>query len=312
MSAPQAPFYADVAEAPEGETCLWLTASDGLRLRVAFWRKGTRGTVLLFPGRTEYIEKYGPAARELAARGYAMATIDWRGQGLSARLAADPALGHVDRFADYQKDVAALVGLAQAEGLPEPFYLMAHSMGGQIGLRALMEELPVKAAVFSAPMWGIRVHPALRPLAWVLGSLGGLLGQGKQYAPGTTPTSYVLEAPFADNVLTRDADMYGYMHHQITRHPDLALGGPSVQWVYEALRDCLALNLEPSPEVPCLTLLGTLERVVDPARIRRRMAGWPGGVLDLVPGAEHEVMMETPSVRQGFYDKAGALFTKHS
>ena len=311
MSTGQAPFYADVAEAPEGETSLWLTAADGVRLRVAFWRKGVRGTVLLFPGRTEYIEKYGPAARELAARGYAMLTIDWRGQGLSGRLAGDPALGHVDRFGDYQKDVAALVALARAEGLPEPFYLMAHSMGGQIGLRALKEGLPAKAAVFSAPMWGIHIHSALRPVVWALGGLGSMIGQGKHYAPGTSATSYVLEAAFAGNVLTRDADMYGFMHRQISRYPDLALGGPSVQWVYEALRDCLALSHEPAPDVPCLTMLGTLERVVDPARIRQRMAGWPGGALDLVPDAEHEVMMEAPAVRSRFYDRASALFAAH-
>jgi len=44
-----------------------------------------KGTVLLFPGRTEYIEKYGPAAADFLARGFATVVIDWRGQGLADR-----------------------------------------------------------------------------------------------------------------------------------------------------------------------------------------------------------------------------------
>lgn len=307
MSA-EAPFHAEVAEAPAGQVCRWLTTEDGVRIRAAFWQEGAKGTVFLFPGRTEYIEKYGPAAGEMAARGFAMATVDWRGQGMADRPLPDRATGHVGRFPDYQKDVAALVAMARAEGLPEPFFLIAHSMGGQIGLRALIEGLGVRAVAFSAPMWGIRVHPALRPLAWATSGLVTALGKGAAYAPGTGPVTYVAEAPFAGNVLTRDPLMYAFMQRQAAAHPDLALGGPSMQWLSEALRDCLALSFRPSPRLPCLTMMGSLERVVDPARVHRRMARWPGGELDIVADAEHEVMMERPEVRRRFYDRAAALF----
>ena len=47
--------------------------------------------------------------------------------------------------------------LADWLALPRPWRLLAHSMGGTIGLRALTRGVPVAAAVFSAPMWGIRV-----------------------------------------------------------------------------------------------------------------------------------------------------------
>ena len=96
-----------------------MTARDGVRLRVGLWpKRDARGTVLIFPGRTEYVEKYGRAASEFAARGYAVATIDWRGQGLSERLIDDPLTGHVFDFADYQIDVAALTEAAAEAGLP--------------------------------------------------------------------------------------------------------------------------------------------------------------------------------------------------
>lgn len=303
-----APFFADVAEAPEGHEALWLTAGDGVRIRVALWRQGTKGTVLFFPGRTEYIEKYGPAAGEFAWRGYAMLSVDWRGQGLADRFLPDRMTGHVGRFSDYQLDVAALLALARSEQLPEPYFLVAHSMGGAIGLRALYEGLPVRAAAFSAPMWGIHMHPALRPAAWVLSTLSRPFGQGHHLAPGTSPVTYVAEAPFADNVLTRDPAMYEFMRRQISLHPELSLGGPSLHWLNEALRDCLDLRSRPSPALPCYTTLGTLERVVDPAPVRERMARWPEGRLDVIAGAEHEVMMEVPRLRARFYDQTAALF----
>lgn len=308
MSRPAAPFYAEVARAPEGAEVCWLKATDGARLRAGFWREGAKGTVLLFPGRTEYVEKYGPAAGEFRARGYAMAAIDWRGQGLADRPLKDRATGHVQRFGDYQKDVAALMALVRAENLPEPYFLVGHSMGGCIGLRAIHDGLPVRAVVFSAPMWGIRISPALRPVAWVLTTASRAVGRGHRYAPGTSPVTYVAEAPFKGNMLTRDADMYEFMQTQVRAHPDLALGGPSLHWLNEALWECLDLHRRPSPDLPCLTVLGPAERVVDTRPIHDRMARWPGGRLVLEPEAEHEIMMETPPIRTRFYDLAAGLF----
>ena len=38
------------------------------------------------------------------------------------------------------------------------------------------------------------------------------------------------------------------------------------------------------------------------------MADWTGGRLDLIEGAQHEVMMETPATRARFFAEACALF----
>jgi len=83
-------------------------------------------------------------------------------------------------------------------------------------LRALMEGLPVKAAVFSAPMWGIIIKPALRPVAWAVSTLARPTPLSKLYAPSTVPEPYVLKAPFEDNMLTTDTTFFNYMTR---RHP---------------------------------------------------------------------------------------------
>ena len=53
-----APFHAELADAPPGATVVWAQAGTA-RIRLAWWKAGDRGTVLLLPGRTECIEKYG-------------------------------------------------------------------------------------------------------------------------------------------------------------------------------------------------------------------------------------------------------------
>jgi len=307
-----APFHADLADGPDGGGALWFHAADQVRLRAGVWPIGARGTVLLLPGRTEYVEKYGRAARDLADRGYATLTIDWRGQGLADRALADPMTGHVQDFAQFQRDLDALMALADQLGLPQPRYLMAHSMGGCIGLRGLMRGIKVQAAAFSAPMWGISMAAAMRPVAAALSSLSVWTRQTHRYAPGTGPKTYVAEAPFAGNVLTSDPDMFAYMQRQVTARPELALGGPSLGWLHAALTECTALSLRPSPATPAICALGTNERVVDPAPVHLRMQSWPGGRLELYPGSEHEVLMETPASRNRFFDESAALFAANA
>lgn len=310
----RAPLHAAEAEGPEGADARWLLAEDGVALRAVSWgaAEASRGSVLMFSGRTEYAEKYGRLARDLLAEGYATLTLDWRGQGLSGRLRPDRSLGHVERFADYQLDVAALLAHAEAVRLPRPWFLLAHSMGGAIGLRALMEGLPVRAAAFSAPMWGIQMRGALRPVAWTVSSVSRQLGLGHLLAPGQDAQSYVLRSDFADNTLTTDREMWEYMRSHVAADPDLGLGGPSLHWLNEALREMVRLMWMTPPPVPALAFVGSDEAVVDPQRIHKRVATWPGARLVTLPGARHEVLMEAPSIRGRVFRETLEHFAAHA
>jgi lysophospholipase len=305
-----APLYNDLAQGPEGGRAEWLTTPDGVKIRAAVWNPtGPKGTVFVLPGRTEYVEKYGRTAADLAAAGYATVSIDWRGQGLSDRALPDRMVGHVTDFAEFQTDLDTL--LTFAANLPRPFYLMPHSMGGCIGLRALTRGLPFQAAAFSAPMWGILMADVLRPFAFALSNASLWFGFHHHYAPGTNAKTYVVTAPFDDNTLTSDREMWDYMATQARAHPDLTLGGPSYGWLKAALDECTALARLPSPKTPTITAIGTNERIVDTRPIHARMARWPGGRLDLHQGAEHEVLMEKPAIRAAFTQAAVKLFEQN-
>lgn len=311
MALEPAPFRQLPGDPLRPAKAFWTRADDGVALRIAHWTTDAqgRGSVLLFPGRTEYVEKYARIAAALTREGWHVLAIDWRGQGLSDRLHPNRRLGHVGQFRDYQRDVAAMLAAATGTGLPRPWHLLAHSMGGCIGLGALQDGLPIASAVFSAPMWGINLRQMPHGVAVGLAYLAGRLGRGARPAPGSGSLgTYVLNESFNANLLTEDADEWSHMLREAAAWPDMMLGGASFDWVGKALNECLRLSRLPSPDLPAIAALGSQERIVLPQAIRDRMARWPRGTLLELEGARHEVMMCRPDRRQAFLSAAMRLF----
>jgi lysophospholipase len=304
---PHPVFHADLAGGPETGRAWAVTAEDGTRLRIATWAAGPRGTVLIFPGRNEHVEKYGRVARDLAGRGWSAAALDWRGQGHSDRAPGAGDRGHIDDFTHYQSDVAALLATVRAAGLPEPYHLLAHSMGGAIGLRALAQGLPVASAAFSAPMWGLQMAAYLRPIARGAAAVGRRAGLGMRDVPTGPRESYLAVTPFDANALTTCRETYAWMVAQTLRDPRLALGRPTFRWLHAALADLRALRRLPPPAVPLLLGLAGEETIVDNAAIRRLARGLPTARIETYAGARHELLMERPSVRSRFLDAVERL-----
>ena len=303
-----APYHRAVAGGPPGGRPVWVAAADGMRLRAITWPRedGARGTILLLQGRTEYLEKYSDAARELGRRGFAIAAIDWRGQGLSTRPARQSTAGHVNDFRDFQTDMDALLELCAREDMPRPWLMLAHSMGGLIGLETLHRRRGIGRAAFSAPMWGLPLAPHRRALGWGVSAIASAVGLGERAAPGPGRAGDPVNAPFETNLLTSDPEMYAWMKRQIAAHPELSLGGPSLGWVWAALREMHRLAREAAPDVPCATWLGSEEDVVSVDAIHVRIGSWPGARLEIVEGARHEVLMEGPAIRGRVYDGIAA------
>ena len=286
------PLYQSVSDGPPNGEVVWMHTSDKIRVRVSHWAtQDPRGTVFLFPGRTEYIEKYGRTARIFCDLGFNMLAIDWRGQGLSDRLINDPMVGHVGDFSQYQNDLDAMVAFAEVKGLPKPWCVMAHSMGGAIALRALYRDLDFSAAAFTGPMWGILLPTLLAPFRKIIAKTGIGFGYGERYPPTTSDQSYTFVTEFPDNTLTPDPDMWAYMKKQVTEHPDLQLAGPSYIWADAAFREIEVLHQMPAPQTPALCFLGDDERVIDPNKVRALMKRWTAARLINVPDAKHEILM---------------------
>ncbi|MCW0182886.1 MAG: alpha/beta hydrolase [Zavarzinia sp.] len=256
-----------------------------------------RGTVALLTGRNEFIEKYHETVADLHDRGFDVHLMDWRGQGLSARLLPDRMKGHVRDFADYVDDLEAFVDRIAPRG---PLILMAHSMGGHILLRALAQRPGLRAraagAVLCSAMLAINTG-ALGPRgAGRVARALVRLGLGKRAFPG--------KEGGGENVLTSDPERAGDQAALIAANPDLDLGPPTFGWLDAAFRSMALLarpGLVEAVDMPVLVAVAGSDRVVVPAAERAVAARLPRSNLLEIEAARHEILKERDDLRAQFW-----------
>src|SRR3954449_10840288 len=190
---------------PEDVVSGTIKTPDGAELRFARWAPpaGRKGTVCVFTGRSEQIEKYFETVRDLRDRGFAVAMIDWRGQGHSSRRLRDPRKGYVRYFSDYELDVETFVQQVVLPDCPPPHFALAHSMGGAVMLRvAYAGKRWFDRMVLSAPMIDLPGRRTGLPVRAFL-RLSRLAGQGGRYVPGggdaLTGTESFINNPFTSD-----------------------------------------------------------------------------------------------------------------
>lgn len=289
-----------------GGSVHWVDLPDGLRLRTAHFPGAVRGTVLLLNGRTEFIEKYFEPVAELRARGFAVWTMDWRGQGLSSRLLPDPLLHHAERFDDLLDDADRVLDRLVLPGLAGPLVLMGHSMGGHLGARLLARRpAAFDRAILCAPMIGfLRGGPVVQRLARLLAHVTCRWpAQAERLAPGARRDSR-RDVAFEGNRLTGCPDRYAAHKALLHVMPDVALGGVTWGWIRAALNSVAVLGLPASMRritMPVLVALAGDDTVVDNHAMRRFAAGLPLATLVEFPGARHELLRESDTHRLAFW-----------
>ncbi len=272
-----------------------IAAEDGIGLRAAIWRGGGRGLALLLPGRTEFIEKVALPATALRRLGFAVASLDWRGQGLSDRLLAEPLKGHVDDFAEYDRDLAALMaaGPVAAEGAPR--LVVAHSMGGTIALGPAQARIGGLPIVLTAPLLGIAFPAGVRTAAALLPRLATVMGYAGRWPPvGDPEVPYPLRTAAEANALTGDPALFNWLLRAIADEPRFALAMPTLGWFRAAERAIqVARQARPSR---AFVALGGAEAIVDAAAIRR-FAREAGAEFLEIPEGRHDLPIETEAIR---------------
>ena len=291
-----APFYNDIVSDSCDVQAYWLLTKDKVRIRVALWHRGEKGTVFILTGRTEYIEKYAAIARLFATNGYAVVIHDWRGQGLSDRLLQNSNIGHVEKFSDYQLDLDEVIETAVSLSLPRPYFQVSHSMGSCIGLRTIHQKQIFKSSVFTGPMW--KLHGKSRMFAAkFITSLAISLGLGERLIVGANERNYLHLSTPEKNSLTSDPTIFLFLKSQIEAHPELNIGGPSWRWLWAAIRECDYLLSLPPPDAKALVILGTKEVLVDVNTIISYCQDWNKVKLEIIPETKHEVLMESKESR---------------
>jgi lysophospholipase len=283
-----------------------LKAPDGVSLRFARWQPpaGRRGTVCILQGRAEWIEKYFETVRDLRARGFAVAALDWRGQGLSDRALGDRRKSYVRDFSEYDSDLETFMREIVLPDCPPPIFAIGHSTGAAVLIRAahrghrwfdrmvLTSPLLKLGGVDYARGYGPLVVRALR-----------MAGFGTMYVP-RTDTSIVESRPFLGNILTSDPVRYARNAAIIEAEPALSVGAPTVAWMDAAFRSMRAMrerSYAARIRQPILIVASGNDAVVSNAAIEDFASMLRAGSHLVVVGAQHEVLMEQDRFRSQFW-----------
>ena len=290
---------------PDNAVTGTLKTPDGVSLRFARFAPpaGRRGTVCIFPGRTEWIEKYFETVRDLRNRGFAVALLDWRGQGLSDRALSDRLKGYVGSFSEFDIDLETFVREVVLPDCPPPIFALGHSMGASILIRAVQRgHRWFDRIVLSTPMIGIaRVNSMTIP--GVLLKAARLAGFGDRYMPGRYNGVLDLR-PFAGNILTSDPVRYARNAAILEADPQLALGGPTLTWVDAAFRAMRAFHDPGYPariRQPILIVAAGRDSIVSNTAIEQFGMLLRAGSQLVVSGAQHEILMEQDRYRSQFW-----------
>jgi lysophospholipase len=297
LSIPEAPT-------PPNGAAEWFDTRDGVRLRTALFLPDgpARGSVILSQGRAEFIEKYFEVIGELLARGFAVFTHDWRGQGLSGRAPPARLWGHARGWRPFISDYGQLLDAFETR-LPKPWIAMGHSMGGGLTTLALAEgEERFCGVVLSAPM--MCIDTGERSLASVkrLSFLMNLAGKARDLV---LPPPDPHDETFEKNILTHDRARWARTALQGVTDPDLKEGG--VTWGWLAFSLILSQRIETSRridrlDIPFVVVAAEEEKLVVNAAAKVVADRAPLGRYVEIAGAYHEILMETDARRALFWD----------
>ena len=278
---------------------------DGVTLRFARWAPppGRKGTVVVMQGRSEFIEKYFETVRDLRARGFAVATFDWRGQGLSDRALPDRRKGHVRNFSEYATDLDTIMEQVVLPDCPPPIFALAHSMGGAITVRSCHDGSRwFERVVLSAPMLALPPSPLTR-LGAPLARFMRMIGRGSAYVPTGGPAAGGSE-DFIGNVLTSDPVRFARNAAVLQEEPDLGLGSPTIAWADSALRAMKQFAAPSYPakiRQPMLMVAAGSDEVVSTAAIEQFGMHLLAGRHLILAGSRHEILQEQDHYRGQFW-----------
>lgn len=294
---------------PDGWTWGELENSRGEYLRYG-WTipENPKGFVFIAPGLSEFCEKYFETIRDLKESGFAVAIVEWRGHGLSWRHLEDRQRRHSDGF---EKDVEdfkiffdTMRDIRKENGVEDvPTALLAHSMGGNIALRYLHDNpKSFKSATLTAPMVGINMSAAQKPVVKPICSMFNSLGRGDWYAPGQgkwTPERYtVTQRAMSSDKLRRNVQLEWF-----TWNEDLTAGGVTYGWLLEATKSC---EIVQDPEflkeikTPCFFAIAEDETITNNDDIFNATQHMPSIQIKEYDKARHEIMMESDRTRNKF------------
>lgn len=290
--------------------CNWkhFDLPNGARLRCASWEaRSGRPTILFLNGRADFIEKYSEAYWHWRSRDFGLVTFDWLGQGLSSRALA----GGVNQFDAHVDELGRVIEqMLPAAG---KCVLVAHSMGGHIGLRWLAQNAGKQLfarAILLSPMMGIATFGIPAPVIEFIARIAVTLGMGASFPPGQGRYGARNRSRHRQVRLTSDAERFADEAWWIDGNRALACDGADWRWIAEALASCSSLAAPGVPEavdIPVDIFMGGGESLVSVEAARRIAKRLKQVKWHEVAGAAHELLRERDEVQHWLHHELDAI-----
>jgi lysophospholipase len=262
-----------------------------------------RAECVLVGGFAECIEKYFETIADLAARGFSVWCLDWRGQGSSERprhLPSRPRPRHFDRDAS---ELAAFTGTLTTGGRPR--LLIGHSMGGATALLCLRRYPGLfDTAILSAPMLGIRTAGLPPALMRCLTGLARATGLGLCFVPGRSRWSLDrIPSPELSRV-SNDPERCRLQYAWFSADTALRVDAPTWGWLDTALR--LAARMAKKQfliriDTPILLASTGVETFLRPEAHRRAARLLPDCTIIEFADSKHEPFLERDTIREAWF-----------
>jgi len=276
---------------------------DGIKLRAMYAQaENPKGTVVIIGGLGDFIERYFETMRDLMARGFTVASFDFRGQGGSERRSSNPLRTQIGDFRDYDEDFSAVMTQVVIAQCPKPYLAVAHSTGGNILLRNLRRRTWFAKAIILAPLIGLVYGLWPRPVVQVLTFLCTSLGLGWMFLPLQKREPRDRE-DFPGNPLTSDRNRWERDSAVLEHAPRLGTGVPTFSWLKAARKSTAALRAMQARDrftCPILMVAAGLDRIVDNEAMHRLAERIPGISLIAIPESLHEILTERDEIRNQF------------
>jgi lysophospholipase len=307
------PPLADRFLPPRGFVWGNFTTTDGASLRWGHLAaENARAECILVGGFGDFIEKQFETIRDLAARGFSVWCLDWRGQGGSTRPKRWPTRPRARRF---DRDAEELAQFAANRLTPgRRHVIIAHSMGGAIALLCLHRHPELfDAAVLSAPMLGVPIGRTPPTLVRAVTGPMRLAGFGICRLPGTY--RYHPDRPPTPerSRVSSDAERCRVRHAWVSSNPQLWLDQPTYGWLDPALSLIVRIGRRrflAAIKTPILLGSAERERVVAPAAHYRAARFLPDCTLVQLPESKHEPFMERDAIRDEWLDRIDRFLTE--
>ncbi len=294
---------------PSGAVVGTFSGYDGKPMRYARFeatRGPRRGTVCLVTGFTEFIEKYFEMIADLGRRGYAIAAMDWRGQGGSYRAVTAGQRGHINSFSEYENDLGCFMREVVLPDCPPPSVGLGHSMGAHVLLRSASRPGSwYDRLVLTSPMIALTPQQLGMPAGLVrtITEAACLIGMGSRPVPGLSDWREST-IDFDANRLTNDRERYSRNRALVEAAPHLTIGVPTLGWLRAAMRSMAEVSnpaFARGISVPALFFIAGKDVIVLPSAIEDFSARMKSGTHVILANAKHEIMQEDDSIRGRFW-----------